>query len=128
MDRFGAVNIRIVLISLILFTLLALLALLWMVVDGDPATEPPELLVGLVGTLLGAITGSTVSITAPRKVRGEGVSADLPAIQGELISAPIPTPTPPPSSESTPLSDDWRDEWDDEEEEPIGDGDRLTER
>lgn len=67
MDRFGAVNIRIVLVALIGFTAASLGVLLYLVAD-HPHDDPPVLLVGLVTTLVGLVTGSQISTAAPARV------------------------------------------------------------
>lgn len=65
MDRVGARNTLIVLITVVTLTLASFTALLILVLRGDPI---PDLLQGICTLLLGTLTGSAVTLGAQPKV------------------------------------------------------------
>lgn len=67
MDRVGARNAFVVLLTVVALTVASVGVLLYLVVE-HPGVEPPVLLVGLVTTLIGFLTGTQVNLDAKPKV------------------------------------------------------------
>lgn len=65
MDRVGARNTLIVLLTIVALTLMSFAALLYLIVNEK---KIPDVLLGITTTLLGALTGSIVGLGASPKV------------------------------------------------------------
>lgn len=78
MDRVAAENTRIVLLATVGLTVLSVLTLLIMVYQGK---DTPDILLGLVTTLIGLLTGSAINLGAKPKVPKAESAADPLAVE-----------------------------------------------